>query len=270
MSFKQKYTTKNDFLPTKTKRRSGIKNLGIKFVVVHDTGNPNSTAQGNVNYYKNSANSMEASAHVFIDDKDIIICIPLNEKAWHVLYNVTTDNQMYGADANDKAIGVELCYFPNDKARTLEAYKKYVWFNAWLAYTYKLNPKTSFVGHNILDPKRKTDPSNALQYIGKTYQDLLNDIVKEYNECTKVEEPKPVEKPKEEAKVSEIFNPVSPSIKECVVDVLKKMENTKLDNGEQALMETWRIKFLNGTMTQDDALGVLYVAISRGVLNKIQ
>lgn len=269
MSFKYKYNTKNDFLPVKTKRRSGIKNLGVKFVVLHDTGNPNSTAQGNVNYYKNSANTMEASAHVFIDDKDIIVCVPLNEKAWHVLYNTTTDNKMFGADANDKAIGVELCFFPNDKAKTLEAYRRYVWYNAWLAYNFKLNPKNCFAGHHILDPNRKVDPMTALKIIGKTYQDLLNDIVKEYDECTKVETAKPVEKPKEEVKMSEIFNPTSPTIKLCVVDVFKKMENIKLENGEQALMESWRVKFLNGTMTQDDALGILYVALSRGVLQKI-
>lgn len=272
MSFKQRYTIKESLLPTKTLRRSGIKNLGVKFVVVHDTGNPNSTAQGNVNYYKNSANSQSASAHVFIDDKDIIICIPLNEKAWHVIYDVTTDNKIFGDDANDIAIGVELSFFPSDKDRTLEAYKKYVWFNAWLAYTYKLNPKTSFVGHHILDPKRKVDPTTALKVIGKTYQDLLNDIVIEYNECTKVEKPieKPVEKPKEEIKMENIFNPTSNTIKQCVVDVLKKMENTKLDDGTQGLLDTWRIKFLNGQMTESDAMGILYVAISRGLLKQIQ
>lgn len=265
MSFNYKYNTKNDFLPIKTLRRSGIKNNGVRFVVVHDTGNPNSTAQNNVNYYKNSANAMSASAHVFIDDKDIIICVPLNEKAWHVIYDVTTDNKIFGGDANDIAIGVELCFFPNDKARTLKAYQKYVWFNAWLAYNYKLNPKSSFVGHHILDPKRKVDPTTALKIIGKTYNDLLNDIVKEYNECTNA---KPVTPPKEEPKMKELFVPSSNTIKECVVSVLRKMENTKLDDGSQALLDKWRIMFLNGQMTESDALGIIFVAIDRGFIKK--
>jgi len=258
MSFVNKYTVKKDYLPTKTKRRSGIKNLGVKFVVVHDTGNPNSTAQGNVNYYKNSANTQEASAHVFIDDKDIIICVPLDEKAWHVLYNVPTDNKMFGADANDKAIGVELCYFPNDKAKSLEAYKKYVWFNAWLAYTYKLNPKTSFVGHHILDPARKTDPANALKFIGKTYQNLLDDIVKEYNECTKaVTTP-----PKEENKLAK-YNPTIKEFKDAPERVLAKFEK----EGNRPIDKQWREKLANGTIELDDIIGLLFVAIDRGFLD---
>lgn len=183
MSFKMKYPIKEDLLPKGTKRRGGTRNLGVKFVVDHDTGNPNSTAQGNVNYYRNSANTMSASAQVFIDDKEIIVCIPLYEKAWHVLYNITLDNRLYGDDANDIAVGVELCYFPNDKARSMKAYDKYVWYNAYLAYTYKLNIAKDFIGHSKLDPGRKTDPENAFRYIGKTFPQFLADVQKEYNEC---------------------------------------------------------------------------------------
>ena len=54
----------------------------------HDTGNPNSTAQHNVDYYKNTYMQdwdSTASAHFFVDDKECIICVPLDEKAWHVL-----------------------------------------------------------------------------------------------------------------------------------------------------------------------------------------
>lgn len=178
-----KYSMKNDFLPNFTKRRSGTKIKGVKFLVAHDTGNPNSTAQGNVNYYKSSANTMSASAHVFIDEKDIIICVPILERAWHVLYNTTVDNKMFNADANDYAIGVELCYFPSDKNRSIKSYEKYVWYMAYLCHLYNLNPLKQIVGHHILDPGRKTDPVNALKHIGKSYNDLLNDINKELIEC---------------------------------------------------------------------------------------
>lgn len=183
MAFKMKYPIKNDFLPINTKRRSGTKIKGVKFLVEHDTGNPNSTAQGNVNYYKTSANVMSASAHVFIDEKEIIVCVPLTEKAWHVLYNTTVDNKLFGADSNDYAIGIELCYFPNDKTRSMRAYEKYVWYSAYLCNLYSLNPLKHITGHHILDPARKTDPVNALKHIGKTFNDLLNDINKELIEC---------------------------------------------------------------------------------------
>ena len=165
-----------DYIQIGTKRRSGAKLFGVKFITAHDTGNPNSTAKGNVNYFKNSANEMSASAHTFIDDIDVIECIPLTEKAWHVWYSVTTDNEKYDADANDYSIGVELCYFPNDKVRTKKAYDKYVEYIKELCKVYGLNPKTSISGHFQLDPKRKIDPMSAFKVIDKTWEQFINDL----------------------------------------------------------------------------------------------
>lgn len=196
MAFKKKYAIGTSYLPKGTKRRSGIKAAKIRFIVLHDVGNDGynkntgrrngTTARGNINYYKNSPN-ISASAHTFIDDKEILECIPAvtgtPEKAWHVLYNKTIDNQLYGDDANDAAIGVELCYYPEDKARSLEAYKKYIWYCAYLAYYFKLDPKKCFVGHEKLDPGRKVDPSNGLKWIGKTTAQCIQDIIAEYNAC---------------------------------------------------------------------------------------
>lgn len=196
MAFKMKYAIGTSYLPKGTNRRSGIKAAKIRFIVLHDVGNDGynkktgrrngTTARGNINYYKNSPN-ISASAHTFIDDAEILECIPAvtaaTEKAWHVLYNKTVDNQMYGDDANDAAIGVELCYFPEDKARSQKAYDKYVWYCAYLAYYFKLDPTKCFVGHETLDPGRKTDPSNGLKWIGKTTAQCIKDIITEYNEC---------------------------------------------------------------------------------------
>lgn len=191
MSFKMKYQIKQDFLPINTKRRSGKKISKVRFLVAHDTGNPNSTAKGNVTYYKNSANNESASAHIFVDDKEIIECIPafkIPEKAWHVLYNKPKDNQLFGYDSNDVAIGVELAYSVNGgKINNEESYKKYVWVLAYLCYFYELNPLKHITGHHILDPQRKTDPVNALSKMGKTYDGLLKDVHKELIECQKVE-----------------------------------------------------------------------------------
>ena len=160
-------------IPIKTKRRSGIKNNGIKFIVAHDTGNPNTTAKNNVNYFRNSANDMSASAHYFVDDIDVIICIPEDEKAWHVWYSVDTDNKLYNADANDSSIGVELCYFPNDRARTQKAYDNYVVLIKELFRKYKT---TNISGHFQLDPTRKVDPMNAFKIIGKTWDMFIKDL----------------------------------------------------------------------------------------------
>ena len=186
MAFKMKYVIEKDYINIGTLRRSGIKITGGKprFGVLHDTGNPQSTAKGNVSYYKNSANTMSASAHTFIDDKHIIECIPMTtgtpEKAWHVIYDKPLDNQMFGDDANDIAVGIELCFGTNINFE--EAYKRYLWYSAYCAYKFGYSP-TKYVGHHILDPQRKTDPVNALKRYGKTYEQLLKDIVDEYNEC---------------------------------------------------------------------------------------
>lgn len=276
MTFKMKYEIKYDLLPlVNIGRRQGGKIGKVKFATLHDVGNDGfnkntgrkegTTARGNIQYYKNTPN-VQASAHSFIDDKEILICVPLNEKAFHVIYNVTTDNNMYGDDANDIAIGVELCYYPENKTRTLEAYKKYIWFNAWLAYNFKFDPKGGFVGHQILDPKRKVDPMNALKIIGKTYKDLLDDIVKEYEECTKIVATASTQKPsviiKEEVKLEQVkFNPSSNAILNSAVTVLKRFEAKEL-----GIDPKWRLQLLNGEMTIHDAVGLLFVAIDRGLI----
>ena len=168
------------YIPINTKRRSGRKLNRVRFIVSHDTGNPNSTANGNVNYLIYSAKEISASAHVFIDDKNIIECIPLDEKAWHVLYDRPKDNELFGCDANDCAIGVELCYGTN--INMTEAYKRYLWYIAKLCIDYNLSPTTDVVGHFILDPGRKVDPMSALGHMGKSYDDFLFDLTYKYLE----------------------------------------------------------------------------------------
>jgi len=126
MDFKTKFEITYDFLKMGSKRRSGKKINKVGFVVGHDTGNKNSTAANNVAYYKRV--DEYASAHTFIDDKDIIEIIPVTkgqiEKAWHVRYDAPTDNLTYENDANDSSIGVELCY--GDNIDFEKAYQKYV------------------------------------------------------------------------------------------------------------------------------------------------
>ena len=160
---------------------------GIKFLVAHDTGNPGSTASGNVNWYENSRNQVSASAHVFVDDRQILECIPAftstpPEKAWHVRYAIPTDDQLFGYDANDAAIGVEYCY--GGRIDDDEAYRKYVWVLAYACHRFKLDPSKSIVGHFFLDPRRRTDPVTGLAHSRRTYDQLLKDVVSEFEECT--------------------------------------------------------------------------------------
>ncbi len=183
--FKQKYEVRARYLSAPSQRRSGRPiDLGVKFVVAHDTGNPGSTAAGNVGYYERTRNEESASAHLFVDDRDILECIPAltgkPEKAWHVRYREPSE-RLYGFDANDAAVGVEYCY--GDEIDPDEAYRRYVWVMAAVCYTFHLDPATSVVGHFFLDPMRRTDPVTGLARSRRTYEQLLRDVAAEFADC---------------------------------------------------------------------------------------
>lgn len=152
--------------------RSGKNNLGVKFIVAHDTGNPGSTARANRLYFHN--HQPWASAHTFIDDKEILEIVPLWEKAWHVQYQKPKDNEMFGDDANDIAVGVELCYGGSIDFK--QAYDRYVWYHAYLCKTFNLDPSKDIVSHATLDPGRRTDPHNALNQNGIKWEQFIEDV----------------------------------------------------------------------------------------------
>ena len=187
MPFLEKYPIVAQYLPTPSGRRRGHPLVpGVRFVVAHDTGNPNTSAAQNVHYFASTPNPKTvSSAHLFVDDREIIECIPAltgpPEKAWHVLYSVQTDNRLYGFNANDAAIGVEYCYGTHIDADA--AYDRYVWVLAYLCYRFKLDPAKAIVGHFMLDPHRKTDPATGLAHSRRSYEQLLRDVVDEYRAC---------------------------------------------------------------------------------------
>lgn len=189
MTFKIKYNIEKLYVTNKSKRRSGKLIKKVVFIVAHDTGNDGSTAKNNVMYYESTRNESSASAHIFVDDKVILECIPAltdtPEKAWHVRYEVSTDNNIFGVNANDASIGVELCFSTTGIINNKAAYKRYVWVLAYLCYKFKLNPKKHIIGHETLDKTRRSDPTNALKRIGKTFTDLIEDVVTEYKLCSR-------------------------------------------------------------------------------------
>lgn len=184
MAFQMKYEIIPRYLTAPSKRRPLLPLDPCRFMVAHDTGNPGSTAANNVTYFERTHNDMSSSAHIFVDDREIIECIPFltgqAEKAYHVVYNVTTDNVRYGADANDAAGAVELCY--GGSIQLEESYKRFVWVMAYACYTYGLNPQTDITGHYILDPARRSDPTEPLSLLGKTFEDFVQDVAAEYEE----------------------------------------------------------------------------------------
>ncbi|OEK70204.1 hypothetical protein AST01_04560 [Staphylococcus equorum] len=153
-----------------------------EFLVAHDTGNPNSTAQNNVDYYENTHNIQQgiASAHIFVDEKEAIICIPVDEVAYHVLPSTPTDNAWYGVNANDGAAGVEICYFTN-KTRSQKSLDNGARVLAYLAEYWDIDYKTEMPGHQDIQAD-KQDPGNVLQAAGysRATSNLDNIVAKYY------------------------------------------------------------------------------------------
>lgn len=82
-------------------------------VTIHNTGNPNSTAQNNRDYFSNHPDA-KVSSHWVVDDKEAIQCIPENEMSWHA-----------GPEANRQSISIEVCEF-TDPNRHEKAYRNAV------------------------------------------------------------------------------------------------------------------------------------------------
>lgn len=266
MPFKMKYLVEAKYLPTGSKRRSGTPLKVVKFITSHDTGNDGSTAEGNVKYYTRSCNDASASAHTFIDHRRIIECIPATtgvpEKAWHVVYDTVADNALYGDDANDVAIGVELCYSRERGAvDNAEAYRRYVWYHAYLCYKFNLDPLRHIVGHNELDPSRKTDPfKNALAVMHISKPEFLQDVVNELNDC--LGRVKPVIESEGGGTMK-----LTPWQKSLLVEGVQKYNDVTGANGEPVVGDPslWLAKINAGTLTVDELSILTFAIVSRAV-----
>lgn len=182
-----KYQIERRYIRVRDNTRPGVRLTSGKpvFFVAHDTGNEGATADDHFEYF-NTQTERDASAQVFTDDKKILEIIPTGtgpdpaEKAWHVIYNATEDNRIFGDDANDIALGIELCY--GGDINFAEAYKRFVWYFAFCCYTFNRPPDKSITTHKRLDPLRKVDCDHALARGGLTFDQFLLDVVRELGE----------------------------------------------------------------------------------------
>ena len=78
--------------------------LDAKYIVMHYTGNKADSAINNATYYNREGN-IGASAHLFVDSKEIWLSVPLNCKAWHIGNNT----YIHPSCRNSNAIGIEMC-----------------------------------------------------------------------------------------------------------------------------------------------------------------
>lgn len=102
-----------DHIPKETghNRRPG-RAMTAKYLTIHSTGNPRSTAKNERGWLTNATNDRTASFHVVVDQDEAVECIPLNEVAWHA-------GDGSSGSGNSQSIGLEICE-SGDRGKTLE------------------------------------------------------------------------------------------------------------------------------------------------------
>lgn len=76
----------------------------IKFIVIHFTANNGDTAKNNADYFANN-NNLSASAHYFVDEKEVWQSVNDGDTAWHC----GGTSYKHPSCRNANSIGVEMC-----------------------------------------------------------------------------------------------------------------------------------------------------------------
>ena len=133
----------------------------VKYIVIHYTANPGTTAESNRNYFEGLKDSGQthASSHFVIGlDGEILQCIPLNE--WCYASN----------DLNNQAISIEMCHPDASGAFNTPTYNSSVFLVAKLCDYYKI-PTENVIRHYHITgkecPKYFVDyPERWEKYLG--------------------------------------------------------------------------------------------------------
>lgn len=138
----------------------------VRFLVVHDTGNPAPTANAYNHYRYFNAGNRRASAHYFVDDREIVQIVRLTDAAWHV----GDGRGKYGI-TNQNSVGIELCL---RNGSDWEATKRHAQvLLRQLLSEYRL-PKDRIVRH--FDASRKICPAKMSGEDWKEWKEFLSQM----------------------------------------------------------------------------------------------
>ena len=141
-----------DFLPVNRFSRPGTELGTVKGIVIHNIGNPNTTALQNRNYFANVVPVEEifASSHFIIClDGTVIQCVPVDEIA-------------YASNArNADTLSIEVCHPDETGKFTDESYATAVRLTAWLCLEYNLKAD-DVIRH--FDVERESGPKECPRY----------------------------------------------------------------------------------------------------------
>ena len=124
LNYKKDYVIKNQY------SRPGMKLPKVVAFVIHYTANPGASAQNHQDYFDGLDGGAKryAGAHIFVDKKEAIEVIPLNEVAYHA-NDKTPRISSVGSNANFSTIGIEMCiekdgsFHPDTVDRTIQVIK---------------------------------------------------------------------------------------------------------------------------------------------------
>ena len=163
-----------DLLPVNRFSRPGTTLETINGIVIHNIGNPGTTAQQNRNYFANvvPAEEIFASSHFIIClDGSVIQCVPVNEIA-------------YASNArNADTLSIEVCHPDATGEFTDESYETAVRLAAWLCFKYGLNSE-DIIRHYDVErdggwqkecPKYFVDNEDAWVRFKKDVQNAIDD-----------------------------------------------------------------------------------------------
>ena len=114
--------TKNH-IPLNLDKRPGLK-INPRFITIHSTANPTSTAENERGWLTNPGNTRKASWHIVVDEHRAIEAIPLDEVAYH----------SGSREGNNTSIGIEMCESGNRQAvlaRTIKLVAKMLHERNW-------------------------------------------------------------------------------------------------------------------------------------------
>ena len=126
------------FLPINDFSRPGTLVSEISGIVIHNIGNPDTTAQQNRNYFANLALTEEryaSSTFIVGLDGEILQCVPVDEVAFA------------SNDRNMDTLSIEMCHPDDDGQFNDETYESAVHLAAWLCDRYGLDPGDDIIRH---------------------------------------------------------------------------------------------------------------------------
>ncbi len=166
----------NDYIKLNKYSRPGSKLTARRKGVLHYTANPGATARNHVTYFGKTLIEMNdrlpasqrryASAHIFVDKKEAICIIPLNEVAYAANDGTYRGVPALKPNANFLSISVEMCqekdgsFHPDTIARTEDVFVE-------LSKMYGWNPLNDIVRHYDITHKNCPAPwvSNGQKFI---------------------------------------------------------------------------------------------------------